>query len=776
MFFFFFFFDNDRFGSYNFLSLQPRLLQIAPNSLTLKNKMDLSGAFDDFDTDFSTSIFSKKPSNSLEKDTSLHKSVRLSNGNTFKLKKKIAKEKQYYNLPVNPLNETINKLDQERDYYGVDVHSLLHQISTDEDTQLAKSLETNNKPHIKLDGLLSEKYRPQKWTELLGSEKSHRQLMKWLQGWSPAVFKTAIPAQPSSNDPFDRPQRRIFLIHGPPGIGKTTFAHVIAKHAGYDILEINASDERAGPIVKEKIKSSVATHRVFSEKPVCIIADEIEGASEFGFIRALVDIIQSDTKATQALLRNAKPPKNTRLLMRPIIAICNDVYAPSLRTLRPLAEVVPYRRVSANLVAEKLKLVCSNEHIPSDSRFLLKIANDTESDMRSCLNILQFGINSSSGDKSTSLKDQEKSWTTVVNRIFQKTKGSHNKTETTSVLQDIDSCGEYDRIINSCFTMYPTMQFNDDLLQKPIRFGDWLYFHDLINRGIYVNQHGSLAEYHGYVPLACHNMFSSYSNNTSSYSTGLEHRENLKQNQQLRDEFFSFTSAGSKRTFNKSETTVELLPYLLRLLNPFVNQSMSAKNGNSFKKLDPSDRRYANIVALMTDYNLSFQTKILETPDPSIPTGIGGVVYQLYPSIEQLSTFGEREQLIAGAGTYSLRHLINYELETLKYTPKSQENNFTFVKRSKASEREDSVLKRKLDAEANKNKTGGPSSEPKTKRQNVDFFATFKKPSGKKSKESEKRASQSVPVISTEKRVWVQFNESFSNAVRRDISWQDVFN
>jgi chromosome transmission fidelity protein 18 len=741
--------------------------------------MDLSGAFDDFDTDFSTSIFSKKSSKSLEKDTNLHKSVCLSNGKAFKLKKKIAKGKHSYTLPINPLNETTNKLDQKRDYYGVDIHSLLHQISIDEDTKLAKSLETSNKPHVKLNGLLSEKYRPQKWTELLGSEKSHRQLMKWLQGWSPAVFKTAIPAQPSSNDPFDRPQRRIFLIHGPPGIGKTTFAHVIAKHAGYDVLEINASNERAGPIVKEKIKSTVATHRVFSEKPVCIIADEIEGASEFGFIKALVDIIQSDTKATQAILRNAKPPKNTRLLMRPIIAICNDVYAPSLRALRPLAEVVSYRRVSANLVAEKLKLVCSNEHIPSDSRFLLKIANDTESDMRSCLNILQFGINSLSGDKSASLKDQEKSWTTVVNRIFQKAKSSHNKTETTSVLQDIDSCGEYDKIINSCFTMYPTMQFNDDLLQKPIRFGDWLYFNELINRGIYVNQHGSLTEYHGYVPLACHHMFSSYSNNTSSYSTGLEYRENLKHNQQLRDEFFTLTSAACKRTFSKSETTVELLPYLLRLLNPFVNSSMSAKSGNSFKKLDPSDRRYANIIALMTDYNLSFQTKILETPDPSIPTGIGGIVYQIFPSIELLSTFGEREQLIAGAGTYSLRHLINNELETLKYTRKSQDNNFTFVKRSKASEREDSVLKRKLDAESTKTKQtqgSSSSSEPKAKKQNIDFFAKFKKPSDKKNKESETKASQPVPVRSTQKRVWVQFNESFSNAVRRDITWQDVFN
>ena len=30
------------------------------------------------------------------------------------------------------------------------------------------------------------------------------------------------------------------LIAGRAGLGKTTLAHVIAKHVGYDVLEINA--------------------------------------------------------------------------------------------------------------------------------------------------------------------------------------------------------------------------------------------------------------------------------------------------------------------------------------------------------------------------------------------------------------------------------------------------------------------------------------------------------------------------------------------------------
>jgi chromosome transmission fidelity protein 18 len=85
-------------------------------------------------------------------------------------------------------------------------------------------------------------------------------------------------------------------MSGPPGFGKTTLAHVIAKQAGYNIIEVNASDDRTGEVVKSKIKSAIEMQAIMrdvqikeekrtmsmTQKPNLLIIDEIDGASSGG--------------------------------------------------------------------------------------------------------------------------------------------------------------------------------------------------------------------------------------------------------------------------------------------------------------------------------------------------------------------------------------------------------------------------------------------------------------------------------------------------------------
>ena len=56
-------------------------------------------------------------------------------------------------------------------------------------------------------------------------------------------------------DQHNRPKVKVCLVAGPPGLGKTTLAHIIARHAGYNIIEMNASDDRSADAFKQHIES-----------------------------------------------------------------------------------------------------------------------------------------------------------------------------------------------------------------------------------------------------------------------------------------------------------------------------------------------------------------------------------------------------------------------------------------------------------------------------------------------------------------------------------------
>lgn len=106
-----------------------------------------------------------------------------------------------------------------------------------------------------------DKYRPQSYLDLLSDETVNRQFLHWLKLWDKIVFNRNItkprrkqpPTFKKGNDEEQEieevdskgyPIKRIALLSGPPGLGKTTLAHIAARHAGYNVVEINASDER----------------------------------------------------------------------------------------------------------------------------------------------------------------------------------------------------------------------------------------------------------------------------------------------------------------------------------------------------------------------------------------------------------------------------------------------------------------------------------------------------------------------------------------------------
>ena len=335
--------------------------------------------------------------------------MRTTSGKTMRVRNKPPPKSVSYEQLISGRSSTeVGKAT--RSYYGIDIHSLLEDVAKIPEKPLGteveaaptilQSIEAPARSKRSRTMLWTEKYRAHKFTDLIGDERTHRQVLRWLKGWDSIVFPGISKPKPKSK-PFEEPenekkQRKILLLTGPPGLGKTTLAHVCAKQAGYEVAEINASDERSRDIVKGKIRDIVGTENVRgvnmvrdgtavrkAARPVCVVVDEVDGVvggsgggGEGGFIKALIDLAMLDQRNSSGADRGlgSSKPRRTRKgdqfrLLRPIILICNDVYHPSLRPLRTssFAEIVHLRKPPLEKVISRIKSVFEKEGISCES-------------------------------------------------------------------------------------------------------------------------------------------------------------------------------------------------------------------------------------------------------------------------------------------------------------------------------------------------------------------------------------------------------------------------
>ncbi|EED15598.1 sister chromatid cohesion factor (Chl12), putative [Talaromyces stipitatus ATCC 10500] len=295
----------------------------------------------------------------------------------------------------------------QRSYYGIEIHRLLDDASSElkdnatrkvEPIHIERSIET---PVIEKSGkknsnpMWTEKYRARRFAELIGDERTHRSVLRWLKSWDHIVFPGIAKSKHAKNGTEGEwAHRKILMLTGPPGLGKTTLAHVCAQQAGYEVLEINASDERSRDVVKGRIRDAVGTENVKSisagsdsskanksGRPVCVVVDEVDGVvggsgsgGEGGFIKALIDLVMMDQKTAAARsdqnsFSGRKKKNDNFRLLRPIILICNDAYHASLRPLRTsnIAEIIHVRQVPMENVIQRLKLILTKECIQFDA-------------------------------------------------------------------------------------------------------------------------------------------------------------------------------------------------------------------------------------------------------------------------------------------------------------------------------------------------------------------------------------------------------------------------
>ncbi|KAI0689101.1 DNA replication factor C large subunit [Cytidiella melzeri] len=239
----------------------------------------------------------------------------------------------------------------------------------------AKSEATSTSP---ANQLWTDRYAPRTLKEICGNKGQVEKLQMWLHDWSDSLkcgFKK--PGKNAMNT------SRAVLITGPPGIGKTTSAHLVAKLEGYTPIELNASDARSKKLVENSTnisntsldgwmggseQTNVAGVTITNKS--CLIMDEVDGmsAGDRGGVGALVALI-----------------KKTKI---PIICIANDKGALKLKPLISHTFNLTYKRPEANAIRSRLLSVAFKEKMKIPANVVDQLVLGSQSDIRQVLNML----------------------------------------------------------------------------------------------------------------------------------------------------------------------------------------------------------------------------------------------------------------------------------------------------------------------------------------------------------------------------------------------------
>ncbi|MFC7185759.1 replication factor C large subunit [Halorubrum yunnanense] len=209
----------------------------------------------------------------------------------------------------------------------------------------------------------TEKYRPSTLSEVRGNDKARDAFADWARSWDD--------------------HREAVVLHGSPGVGKTSAAHALANDMEWETVELNASDQRTADVIERfagraarnatlggSAAGGGATGGDTASRQLVVLdeADNIHGNYDRGGASAITELVKESGQ--------------------PIVLIANDYYDMA-RGLRNATQEIEFRDVSARSIVPVLRDICRKEHIEFESDALERIAERNRGDLRGAINDLQ---------------------------------------------------------------------------------------------------------------------------------------------------------------------------------------------------------------------------------------------------------------------------------------------------------------------------------------------------------------------------------------------------
>ncbi|KAG1706715.1 hypothetical protein DVH05_027569 [Phytophthora capsici] len=230
--------------------------------------------------------------------------------------------------------------------------------------------------------LWTDKYKPQTLDHMIGNVELGKKLMVWLKDWE-AVHVKGTKKIPFTTKLSENRGAKTVLLSGPPGIGKTTIANLVARQCGFECTELNASDTRSKKMLQTGLKDVLGTQALQFGVPSgkskermhlarrVIIMDEVDGMSG------------GDRGGTAELIQLIKKSKT------PIICICNDRQSQKVRSLANHSFDLRMRRPTKVQIGKRLMEIGLKEGLNMEKNAIEEAADRCGNDIRQLLTQMQ---------------------------------------------------------------------------------------------------------------------------------------------------------------------------------------------------------------------------------------------------------------------------------------------------------------------------------------------------------------------------------------------------